>query len=397
MEHDYTVGLLAIVRMKNGSHFLHVFPNFGPGGMELRVTRIINGMGPAVRHTIVALLGNYDAAEFINRGIRVDRTEPPSRGSLIPYVRDLRTMLRHINPDLLLTYNWGAIDALVSAWATRFRPIVHHECGFGSDESVGLKPVRVLVRRILLPRTFAVAVTSRRMREISVRQFKLPPDKVHWIRTGIDEEKFRPGLSSDWRRQVGVGDDELLFGFVGVLRAEKNLRFLLRAFAAARIPKARLALVGDGAERSLLEQVAREEGIGEYVIFSGRVPDPARCLAALDVFVLSSSTEQTSNALLEAMACGLPAISTDVGDSSEMLGDPGPPAIVPIGDLPAYSNALTVLARLPELRERLGAANRRRCLENYRLERMVGEYGALYDAALQSPAGVLLSPARDGE
>ena len=227
------------------------------------------------------------------------------------------------------------------------------------------------------------------MREISVRQFKLPPDKVRWIRTGIDEERFRPGLSRDWRRQVGVGDDELLFGFVGVLRAEKNLRFLLRAFAAARIPKAKLALVGDGAERSLLEQVAREEGIAEHVCFSGRVSDPARCLAAFDVFVLSSCTEQTSNALLEAMACGLPAISTDVGDSSEMLGDTGPPVIVPTGDLPAYTNAMRVLAYNPELRERLGVANRRRCLENYRLERMVREYEALYEAALQSPARAL--------
>jgi L-malate glycosyltransferase len=375
--------------MKNGSHFLHIFPNFGPGGMELRVTRIINGMGPAVRHTIVALLGNYDATEFIDRGIRVDCPAPPKRRSLLPYVRDLRTTLRHADPDLLLTYNWGAIDALVSAWTAGFRPIVHHECGFGSDESVSLKPVRVLARRILLPRTFAVAVTSRTMREISVRQFKLPPDKVRWIRTGIDEERFRPGLSRDWRRQVGVGDDELLFGFVGVLRAEKNLPFLLRAFARARIPKAKLALVGDGAERSLLEQVAQEEGIGERVIFSGRVPDPARCFAALDVFVLSSSTEQTSNALLEAMACGLPTISTDVGDSSEVLGNSGPPVIVPAGDLAAYTDALTVLAYSPELRERLGDANRRRCLENYRLERMVREYEALYEEARQSPARAL--------
>ena len=150
--------------MKNGSHFLHIFPNFGPGGMELRVTRIINGMGPAVRHTIVALLGNYDAREFIDRGIRVDCPVPPSKRSLLRYIRDLRQVLQHADPDLLLTYNWGAIDALLSAWTTGFRPIVHHECGFGSEESVSLKPLRVLVRRILLPRTFAVAVTSRKMR-----------------------------------------------------------------------------------------------------------------------------------------------------------------------------------------------------------------------------------------
>lgn len=372
--------------MKDGSHLLHIFPNFGPGGMELRVTRIINGMGPAVRHTIVALLGDYDARAFIDRGIRVDCLVPPSKGGLLLYIRDLRKLVQQTDPDLLLTYNWGAIDALLGAWTVGFRPIVHHECGFSSEESVSLKPARVLARRVLLRQTFAVAVTSRSMREISVQQFKLSPTKVRWIRTGVDEDRFRPGLARDWRREVGVGDDELLFGFVGVLRAEKNLPFLLRAFAAARIPKAKLVLVGDGSERSMLEQVAREEGISERILFSGRVPDSAKCLAALDVFVLSSCTEQTSNALLEAMACGLPAISTDVGDSSEMLGNPGPSIIVPSGDLKAYSNALTVLASSPQLRERLGVANRRHCLENYRLEQMVREYGSLYEAACQSAA-----------
>ena len=368
--------------MNSGRHFLHIFPNFGPGGMELRVTRIVNGMGPAVHHTILALLGNYEARGFIDPRIQVDYLTPPTRtGGPFPYVRALRTILRAVKPDLLLTYNWGAIDAVLSSWTVGFRPLVHHECGFASEESVKLKPARVLARRILLRRAFAVAVTSRTLRDISIQQFKIPADKVHWIRTGIDLERYRPGLSRDWRRQAGVRDDETLFGFVGVLRPEKNLGLLLRAFAAARIPNAKLAVVGDGAERSPLERMAQDEGIADRVLFTGRVPDPAACLAALDVFAMSSCTEQTSNALLEAMACGLPAVSTDVGDSRDLLGNAGPPAVVPPGDLQAYTDALTVLARSAELRSRLGAANRQRCLELYPLERMVREYEALYQAA----------------
>lgn len=367
--------------MNSDCHFLHIFPNFGPGGMELRVTRIINGIGPSVRHTILALWGNYGASEYIDRRIRVECPAPPARTHLFPYVRELRKIIRSHNPDLLLTYNWGAIDAVLGARMAGFRPIVHHECGFGTEEAVTLKLRRVLARRVLLRRTFAVAVTSRTLRDISIQQFKVPPDKVRWIRTGVDGERFRPGLSRDWRRQAGVRDDELLFGFVGGLRPEKNLQLLLRAFAGAGIPNAKLAIVGDGDERFLLEQLAREEGIAERVLFAGRVSDPAVCLGALDVFVLTSCTEQTSNALLEAMACGLPAVSTNVGDSRELLGDAGPPVIVPSGDLHALTGALTALARSPELRARLGTANRQRCLQQYSLERMVREYEALYEAA----------------
>jgi glycosyltransferase involved in cell wall biosynthesis len=372
--------------MNSGLHFLHIFPNFAPGGMELRVTRIINGMGPEVRHTILALLGNYDAREFIDRGIRVDCPEPPAKANIFRSVREFRTILGKYKPDLLLTYNWGSIDAVLSAWIAGVRPIVHHECGFGAEESVRLKTRRVLARRLLLRRAFAVAVTSRTLRDISIQQFKLPPDKVRWIRTGVDGERFRPGLSRDWRRQAGIGDEELLFGFLGGLRPEKNLGFLLRAFAAARTRNAKLALVGDGAERSQLEQTAREAGITERVLFAGRISDPSVCLAAFDVFVLPSCTEQTSNALLEAMACGLPAVATDVGDSRELLGDAGPPVLVPSGDLQAYTEALTVLAGNTELRGRLGAANRRRCLEQYPLERMIREYEALYEAAYRAQA-----------
>src|SRR5271154_781395 len=78
--------------MNKGLHFLHIFPNFAPGGMELRVTRIINGMGPEVRHTILALLGNYDARDFIASGIQVDYPAPPAKANIVRYVGELRAI-----------------------------------------------------------------------------------------------------------------------------------------------------------------------------------------------------------------------------------------------------------------------------------------------------------------
>jgi glycosyltransferase involved in cell wall biosynthesis len=192
---------------------------------------------------------------------------------------------------------------------------------------------------------------------------------------------FRPELPRSWREEAGAGRDELLFGFLGALRPEKNLELLLRGFALANIANARLALIGDGPCRPGLERLAAELGIGGRVIFAGRADQPALALPALDVFAMSSSTEQMSNAMLEAMATGLPVVTTNVGDSRELLGKEGG-VVTPAGDLGGYASALRAMAESAPLRRQAGAANRRRAVAEYSNERMVRAYEALYREAV---------------
>ena len=117
------------------------------------------------------------------------------------------------------------------------------------------------------------------------------------------------------RQQWGIDDETVVYGFAGGLRGEKNLHLLLKAFGEAALPdNSHLALVGDGPDRAELEQLAARLGIGPRVSFRGHASDMSQVMPAFDVFVMSSRTEQTPNALLEAMACGLPVIATDVGD-----------------------------------------------------------------------------------
>jgi len=375
--------------MERPLHLMHVFPNFAPGGAELRVVRIMNGMGPAVRHTVLPLRGTTTARSHIHSDIDVAFVQPPGlppsiRTLPVGYFRRLQDLIRGTGPDVLLTYNFGALYAVMAAWLGRICPVIHNECGFGTDEAVKLKTGRVLTRRVVLNRIFGVAVTSHTMWEIAIRQFKLPSRKVHWIRTGVDVARFRPGLSRQWRRQLGIPDDQVVFGFLGGLRPEKDIPLLLRAFAAARLPNARLLLIGDGRLRAELEELAKTLGLGDRILFPGFAPDPAAALAALDVFTLSSSTEQTSNSLLEAMACGLPAVVTDVGDSRVVLGGDASSVVVPSGDQGGYAAALAAMAGSAELRREWGERNRRRCLAEYPQDRMIGEYQALYYAAYAS-------------
>ncbi len=114
--------------------------------------------------------------------------------------------------------------------------------------------------------------------------------------------------------------DEVLIGAIGTLRREKNIARLLQLFAAIRNDRpVRLIIVGDGPERLSLETRARDLGIHDHVLFAGHQRSPEQFLEQLDIFALTSDTEQMPYCLIEAMAAGLPVIATDVGDVRSML------------------------------------------------------------------------------
>jgi glycosyltransferase involved in cell wall biosynthesis len=180
---------------------------------------------------------------------------------------------------------------------------------------------------------------------------------------------------------LGISDDALLFGYAGHLRPEKNLGLLLSAFIKADIPKAKLLILGSGPCEAELRQLAEELKAGERVVFHEATPDPAPFYAAMDVFVLSSSTEQMPISLLEAMACGLPAVCTDVGDVKTMLDAPEG-ALPPKGDNAAYVQALKHIAADRQAREAAGIGNRARCELFYGVETMIDAYRSLYQEAV---------------
>ena len=210
---------------------LHVFPTFGPGGTELRMASIINGLGDAFTHTIVALNGKQGASERLDPSVAVRFMQaPPGRGGVL-YPLALRRVILSTRPDLLVTYNWGAIDAVLGCMIAPPCSMVHNECGFGPDEASQLKSRRVWVRRVALRRVFFTIVVSRVLQRLARTRFLLPEDKLRFIQTGVDTERFAPGRNPELRRHWGLDDDTIVFGFAGGLRGEKNLHLLLTAFA----------------------------------------------------------------------------------------------------------------------------------------------------------------------
>jgi glycosyltransferase involved in cell wall biosynthesis len=142
-----------------------------------------------------------------------------------------------------------------------------------------------------------------------------------------------------------------------------------------------LVIVGDGAERPALERRAAELGLSDRVIFTGNCAEPEKLLPCLDVFVLSSDTEQMPLSVLEAMAAGRPIAATAVGDVANMVAEENRPFVVP-RDTAALAGAIAALLADPARAQAVGAANARRAREQFAQQRMFDAFQRLFDGAL---------------
>jgi L-malate glycosyltransferase len=370
-----SIDLVARTAATSGrQHVMHVFPSFGIGGVPLRMARIIDHFGRRLRHTIVALDQNFAAARQISECVDLTLLPPGNaRRGMAASLYSAISVLRRLQPDILATYNWGAIEW---AMANRLFPIarqLHFEAGFGKEEANRQIRRRVLFRRWALARTAMVVVPSRRLEDLALRVWRLPPERLRYVPNGVDLVRFADpprdrvaGFS--WRPA------ELVVGTVAPLRPEKNVARLLRAFARVDTrPPVRLIIAGEGGERAALTQLAEALGIAARVLFTGNVAAET-VLGTFDLFALSSDTEQMPNALLEAMAAGRAVAAVDVGDVKDMVCEANRAFIVPRDDEQALADALSRLLSDPAKRAELGRGNREQAVENFSQERMFAAY-----------------------
>lgn len=294
---------------------LHAFSTFKLGGPQARFVELANAFGPQFQHQIVAMDGCFDAGERLNPDVVWQPVRLPNhRGGGLANRSAFRTVLSDLQPDLLLTYNWGAIEWTAANFPRRV-PQVHVEDGFGADEALRQLPRRVWTRRLLLGLTRTpVVVASRHLEQLATEVWRLPSHQVRFFPNGVDlpSELPIPRLVDAQR--------PLVVGTVSGLRPEKNIARLLRAFAVLRQQRAaRLLVVGDGPERPALEALAESLGIRADVEFMGYQTNPLAILPRFDLFALSSNTEQLPIAMLEAMAWGVPVVATRVGDVALVL------------------------------------------------------------------------------
>jgi len=204
-----------------------------------------------------------------------------------------------------------------------------------------------------------------------------PKDKMVVIPNGIDTERFRPNPSSRerMRKEWGIGGHEFLIGVVGRLDPMKDQETFVRAAGVMGRQRqdVRFVCVGNGSDerRQALERLAEGLGLGKRILWKEAISDVATVYCALDLLTLSSAFgEGFPNVVAEAMACGVPCVVTDVGDSRMIVGETG--IIVPARDPAALSKAWSmVLEWNAEKRALMSRQTRERIVRHFNVDRMV--------------------------
>lgn len=295
-------------------------------------------------------------------------------------LREIRTALARLRPDLLSTHSSkaGWLGRLAGRWCRL--PTLFTAHGWAFTEGVPL-PGRALylwAERLVAPLAARIVTVSDYDRELALRLGVGRPGQVVTIHNGMPD--VPPSLRAAPQRHPPR------IVMVARFSRQKDQPALLRALAGLSHLDWSLDLIGDGPERPQAERLTRELRLESRVRFLGTRRDVSECLAAAQLFVLTSNWEGLPRSIIEAQRAGLPVVATRVGGVPELVvhGETG--LLVPHGDIAALRAALASLLQAAPLRLRLGESGRRRYEARFTFERMLRETLGLYKAVLRGAA-----------
>ena len=369
---------------------VHVVETLDVGGLERMVIDLASRQKACGHRVRIACLFSEGSLATVARSAGVEVEAIAKRtGADAGALRRLRRNLVTRQTQVLHTHNasahyHGVLASLGAGPLARIN--TRHGMGSSGAVSRGDRLYRLAVA--FSDRVVAVCEAARSR---FVERRLVPAAKIVVVPNGIDPARFAP-RSDEARdallREIGAEDGGFVVGTVGRLEPAKDQATLLDAFAILlrRRPDARLVLVGDGRLRASLEARAARSGLSGRVAFLGARPDVPRLLRSFDAFALSSLTEGYSLALLEASACALPIVATDVGGNREIVADGRTGHLVPPGSPERLAGALCALAEDAAGRRALGAEARGWALGEATTDVMSSRYEALYRAILAPAA-----------
>jgi len=360
---------------------LHTEASTGWGGQEIRILDESAGLrarGHDVRIATPADAPLFEAAKRRNIPVHPVALNRRSLSSL----REFARLLRQLKPHVIVTHS--SSDSWIAAVATRMpssRAAIVRTRHLSTPVAPG-----ILNRWLYGSVPARVVTTGEAIRAHLIERLSLNPDKVVSVPTGADVSRFQPGDRTASRTRLGLADGGPIVGIVATLRSWKGHRFLISAMSDPRLAAARLVIVGDGPQDAALRDQAAASGVGARIIFAGQQEDVAPWLQAFDIFVLpSTGNEGVPQALMQAMATGLPVVTTAVGAIPELVRDGETGLIVPPENVDALVGAIARLLANEELAARLGAAGDEHVSKSFTANSMLDSMEAIfYDAVRAS-------------
>jgi len=372
---------------------LHIIPTLDRGGAEKQLTLLATRLPRDEFEVHVCALTRSGplAAELLAAGVPTTvigkrfKFDPPSYLRLERHVRSLR-------PDLVQTWLFAAnAYGRLAALRAGTRLIVA-----GERAPDPWKSWRELaIDRLLARRTRAIVVNSAGVRDFYLRQ-RLPAELFRIVPNGIppaDPALANPSPESRAAllAELGLPADARLIAHVGRLWPQKRIKDVIWAADLIKVvhKDVHTLLIGDGPLRADLERFRRQCHIEDQVHFLGERGDVPRILPHCRLLWLASGYEGMPNAVMEAMAAGLPVVATDAPGTRELVVEGETGYLAPVGDRAGLARGAHRLLEDPELARRLGAAGQERVRREFSVEKMVDGFAALYRELLASHAAPL--------
>ncbi|MCP4111787.1 MAG: glycosyltransferase [Desulfobacteraceae bacterium] len=369
--------------LKQKIKLVHLLPSLAVGGAENGVVNLMNNINTDIFDPFIVTFssdGPLTARVNRNRVKLIDVAKRKGNDPLLPF--RLWRLFNKIRPAIVHTHFWGTlVEGVTSAKMAGVPVIIHGEHG-----TIEQRKRNILVQRLFWHFCDSVVSISNALKYRLSETIGFDSYRITPIINGVDTDKFYPVSDRNrCRKNFNIPSDAFVVGTVGRLLPVKDQQTIIKALSIIKKKTGNKVLgviAGNGPLLENLSDLSRSLGIENEWIMLGEQDNIPAVMNTFDVFALPSLSEGISNTILEAIACGLPVIATEVGGTVEIV-DSRYGILIPPGDAKAFSSAVSELMNNNELRKTYAENARAAAEEKFSLSSMIKTYEKLYLSLLK--------------
>lgn len=355
------------------------------GGVERRTSELVKGLISA-GHEVHIYANRWDARAAVGASFhRIPILRLTRRMKPISFAWFCSRLISRSKHDLIHTQA-RIFDYDVATLGVGCHRAYLDAVGIDSASDSFHRTMLAIERAMYRPGKYSrIIVNSHMVKGEIIRYYGVPEERIAVVHNGVDSEMFSPAnrekLREAARQELGLTPDDIAIGYTGSGFHRKGLDTLIEAVGKSRhSDKAKILIVGRG-NRDDYEKLAVDCGMGGRLVWVGQSADIARQYAAADVFALPTRYDPFANSTMEALACGLPVVTTRSNGVSEILTDGEDAFVVEAGDSNALADRLDALLADSDLRRRMGSSGRA-TVEPFTWDRTTGQTMDVYDAVV---------------